>query len=124
MNAEMLEHVVSMIAILATFGMPVGITFVVKHFKYKHRELDAELEARKMLSERDRVELEKRIERLETIVMSGARPPAADPNARFTNVTGPALGAARSDAELFSSPPDRAGTETAPATPRAIRSKE
>ncbi len=123
MDAAMLEHVVSMVAIVMTMGMPIGITFVVKHFKYKHREFDAELEARKLLSERDRVELEKRIERLETIVMSGARPPAAEPGARFTNVAGPALGAARSDADLFSSPPDRPGTETAPATPRALREK-
>lgn len=78
MDADALSQLIPMVAILATFGMPVGITFVVKHFKYKHRELEAELEARKMLSDRDRAELEKRIERLESVVM-GARAPGPAP---------------------------------------------
>ncbi len=72
MDADALSQLIPIVAILATFGMPVGIVFVVKHFKFKHLELEAELEARKLLSERDRTELEKRIERLESVVM-GAR---------------------------------------------------
>jgi hypothetical protein len=78
MDAAILEQIQPIIAVLAVFGMPVGIVFVVKRFKFKHRELEAELEARKMISERDRAELEKRIERLESVVM-GARAPGPAP---------------------------------------------
>ncbi len=72
MNPELVEQLIPIVAIVMTLGLPVGIVFVVKHFGFKHRELEAELEARKMISERDRAELERRIERLETVVM-GAR---------------------------------------------------
>jgi hypothetical protein len=69
MDSELIHQFVPIVAIIMTFGLPVGIVFVTKYFAFKHRELEAELEARKMLSERDRVELEKRIERLESVVM-------------------------------------------------------
>ncbi len=72
MDSNVIGELIPIVAILATFGCPVGIVFVLKHFAFKHRELEAELEARKMLSNRDRAELEKRIERLESVVM-GAR---------------------------------------------------
>ena len=38
----MAEILVPSIAILATFGMPVAIIWVVKHFKLRNRELDLE----------------------------------------------------------------------------------
>jgi hypothetical protein len=72
MDSELVRQFIPMVAIVMTFGLPAGIVFITKYFAFKHRELEAELEARKMLSERDRVELEKRIERLESVVM-GAR---------------------------------------------------
>ena len=58
---------------IATFGMPVAIVYVVKYFKFRHRELEAELEARRMVSERDKVQLEARIERLESVLLAGAQ---------------------------------------------------
>src|SRR3954463_15175767 len=38
----MAEILVPSIAILATFGMPVAIIWLVKHFKLRNRELDLE----------------------------------------------------------------------------------
>ena len=72
MDPRVVAEIVPVIALLATFGMPVAIVFVVNHFKYKNRELAAELEARRMLSERDKAELSARIERLENVLL-GAR---------------------------------------------------
>ncbi len=76
MDPNIIGNFIPIIAILAVFGCPVGCLFVLKHFSFKHRELEAELEARKLLSARDRAELEKRIERLESVVM-GARAAAS-----------------------------------------------
>jgi len=110
MTPALLEPLVTMVAILSCLGLPLGIVFTVKHFTFKHRELEAELEARKLLSTRDRAELEKRIERLESVVMNAAasRPPALEANARFAQVAGPATPGAPLNPDLFSAPPDRA----------------
>jgi hypothetical protein len=64
------------LAIVCTFGMPALIVFLVQHFKYRNRELEAELEARRMLNDRDKAELSARIERLENVILGGARVPA------------------------------------------------
>jgi hypothetical protein len=77
MDSALVQQFIPMVAIVMTIGLPIGIVFITKYFAFRHRELDAELEARKMLSNRDRVELEKRIERLESVVM-GARVQAAE----------------------------------------------
>ena len=76
MDPKVIAEIVPVIALIATFGMPVAIVFVVNHFKYKNRELEAELEARRLLSERDKTELLARIERLENVLLGGARPAA------------------------------------------------
>ncbi len=76
MDPKIIAEIVPAIAIVFTFGMPVAIVFVVNHFKYKNRELEAELEARRLLSERDKAELSARIERLENVLLGGARPAA------------------------------------------------
>ena len=39
---KLVMYLVPIIAILATFGAPVAIVWMVKHFKLKHRELDIE----------------------------------------------------------------------------------
>jgi hypothetical protein len=59
-----------MVATLVVFGMPVAIVFVVKHFSFKHRELEAELEARRMLGETQAARLEARLERVEAALIS------------------------------------------------------
>jgi len=72
-DPKIITEIVPVFAIAFTFGMPVAIVFVVNHFKYKNRELEAELEARRLLSERDKAELSARIERLENVLLGGAR---------------------------------------------------
>ena len=74
-DPHLAEQFVPIIALIVTFGAPVSIVFLLKYFKYRHRELEAELEARRMLSERDKAQLEARIERLENALF--ARLPAA-----------------------------------------------
>lgn len=74
-DSTLVAELIPVVAILTTFGMPVAIVYVVKYFKYRHRELEAELEARRMLSERDKAQLEVRIERLESVLLAGARAP-------------------------------------------------
>ena len=69
-----MDAIIPAIAMLTTFGMPVAIIFVVQHFKYKNKELEAELEARRLLSDRDKAELSARVERLENVLLGGARP--------------------------------------------------
>jgi hypothetical protein len=75
-DPRVVAEIVPVIALIATFGMPVAIVFVVKHFKFKSRELEAEIEVRRMLSDRDKAELAARIERLENVLLGGARAPA------------------------------------------------
>jgi hypothetical protein len=112
MDPAFINNLIPIIAILATFGTPVAIVFAIKHFKYKHRELEAELEERKLISSNDRLELEKRIERLESVIM-GARAPAVSAPPQ-------ALSPAR-DPALYEAPPSE--TATAPATPNVMREK-
>ena len=47
MNSEMLANMIPIVAILATFGFPPAIVFIIKYFKLKHRELDIEAELQK-----------------------------------------------------------------------------
>ena len=107
MDPDIVGQLIPLVAIVSTFGMPVGIVFLVKHFKYKQLELDAELQARKLISERDRAELEKRIERLESVIMGANSRPPLESNARFTNVAGPVA---------VQAAPERAGLYEAPAS--------
>jgi hypothetical protein len=39
---KLVMYLVPMVAILATFGTPVAIIWLVKHFNLRHRELDLE----------------------------------------------------------------------------------
>src|SRR3954468_22025133 len=42
MDPAIVERLIPIVAIIFTFGMPVGIIWTVKYFKLKHRELDLE----------------------------------------------------------------------------------
>lgn len=72
------KELIPIVSIIAAVGAPVLIVFVVQHFKLRNRELQAEVESRRLLGERDKAYLESRIERLEQILMSqGGRGPWA-----------------------------------------------
>jgi hypothetical protein len=65
---------------IASVLMPVGIVFIVMHFRMRQKELDAELETRRLFSKQDRVELEARIARLEAVLLAASRvAPVASP---------------------------------------------
>ena len=68
MNSEMLVSLIPIVAILATFGFPPAIVFIVKYFKLKNRELDIEAELQKKWGEDNRRQLEARVASLETAV--------------------------------------------------------
>ena len=65
MNTAMLELLIPIIAILATFGFPVALVFVWKWFKLKDRELQVESEIRRTAGQA----LESRVQRLESRVL-------------------------------------------------------
>ena len=116
-----LKEIIPMVAIAITFGFPVLIVFVIQHFKFKNRELQAELESRRLLGERDRAYLESRIERLEQVVMSqagrgyGAPPLAMSQQAPVPpNPVGPLQGPMLANPGLFEPPPVPEGPQTAP----------
>jgi hypothetical protein len=54
--------IIPIVALLVTFGMPVAIVYVIKHFRFKERELsleaglDAEEKYQKLEAKLDRVE--------------------------------------------------------------------
>jgi hypothetical protein len=70
MTAEMLANLIPMIAMLTVFGMPVAIVFTVMHFRFRHRELEAELEMRRMIAQQQGTQLQARVERLESVLLS------------------------------------------------------
>src|SRR5512132_4499359 len=80
MNADSLQMLIPIIAILATFGFPVALVFVWKWFKLKDRELQLDSELRRSAGNA----LESRVQRLESIIM------ALDADLRAKLGTGPA----------------------------------
>jgi hypothetical protein len=66
MNVGMLETLIPIVAILATFGFPVALVFVWKWFKLKDRELQLDSELRRTAGNA----LESRVQRLESIIMA------------------------------------------------------
>jgi hypothetical protein len=89
MDAKMLDALIPIIAILATFGFPVCLVYVWKFFKLKERELQIDSEMRKTTG----AALEQRVQRLESIIL------ALDSDLRQK------LGAAPMRAELMEPPP-------------------
>lgn len=105
MDPDLVKTLIPIVAIVSVFGFPVLVTWVVQHYRFKHKELQADLEARKALGERDRAYLEARIDRLEQALLrvAGLAPPA-DKQAQ---------GGALPDPGLFE-PPPAAGDPAAP----------
>jgi hypothetical protein len=65
MNADMLQMLIPIVAILATFGCPVALVFVFKWAKLRDRELTLDTELRKDAN----AALEARVQRLESILL-------------------------------------------------------
>ena len=66
MNTALVEQLIPIIAILATFGFPVALVFVWKWFKLKDRELTMDSEMRKTAGQA----LEARVQRLESVILA------------------------------------------------------
>lgn len=69
MSPDILQMLIPIVAILATFGFPVALVFVFKYFKLKDRELQLEADAQKWVREQHQL-LESRVQRLESVVLS------------------------------------------------------
>src|SRR5207244_8582448 len=69
MSSEMIQALIPIVAVLAVFGFPVAIVFVLKYFKLKERELALEVETRER-SQRQQLAIEQRVERLEGVLLS------------------------------------------------------
>src|SRR5437588_13118536 len=66
MTPAMLETLIPIVAILATFGCPVALVFVWKWFKLKDKELQVDSEIRRTTGQA----LESRVQRLESIILA------------------------------------------------------
>ena len=62
----MLDALIPIVAIIATFGFPVGLVYVWKFFKLKEKELQVDAEVRKVAG----AALEQRVQRLESIILA------------------------------------------------------
>jgi len=65
----MIQSLIPIVSVLAVFGFPVAIVFVIKYFKLKERELALEIESREK-SQRQQLAIEQRVERLEGVLLS------------------------------------------------------
>jgi len=68
MSSDMIAALIPIVSVLAVFGFPVAIVFVIKYFKLKERELALESESRQR-SERQQLAIEQRVERLEEVLL-------------------------------------------------------
>jgi hypothetical protein len=102
MNEAMLELLIPILGILATFGFPVALVFTLKWFKLKDKELQMEAEMRKTSGQA----IEARVQRLESIILAldsdlrariGATP-------RTELFEGPATGESEQPAPLLEAP--------------------
>jgi len=69
MSSEMIAALIPIVSVLAVFGFPVAIVFVIKYFKLKERELALEADSRER-SQRQQLAIEHRVERLEEVLLS------------------------------------------------------
>jgi len=69
MSSEMIQALIPIVSVLAVFGFPVAIVFVLKYFKLKERELALEAESRER-TQKQQVAIEQRVERLEGVLLS------------------------------------------------------
>ena len=66
MNTAMLETLIPIIAIVATFGFPCVLVYLFKFFKLKEKELQIDAELRKTAGQA----LEARVQRLESVLLA------------------------------------------------------
>src|SRR5258706_5095025 len=66
MTAGMVEAIVPVVALIATFGFPVAMVYVWKWFKFKDKELQADIDLRRTTG----AALESRVQRLESIILA------------------------------------------------------
>lgn len=99
MTPAMFETLIPIVAILATFGFPVGIVFVWKWFKLKERELQLDADLRRTSGQA----LEQRVQRLESIIL------ALDSDLRQR------LGPAEGQRSLLEAPAGQEGDQPGPA---------
>jgi hypothetical protein len=107
MNSEMLGALIPIVSVLAVFGFPVAIVFVIKYFKLKERELSLEVDSRER-SQRQQLAIEQRVERLEGVLVSldhdvrarlGIEQPATPLPSRPDLLEGPPAAAGQGGAE-------------------------
>lgn len=108
MDPKMLDAMIPIVAILATFGFPVGLIYVWKFFKLKEKELQVDAEVRKTAG----AALEQRVQRLESIIL------ALDSDLRSR------LGPARMPAELMEPPPAQHAEQPGPSIEPRLKSKQ
>lgn len=66
MNADVLQMLIPIIAIVATFGFPCVLVYLFKFFKLKEKELQIDAELRKTAGQA----LEARVQRLESVLLA------------------------------------------------------
>jgi hypothetical protein len=72
---KLVMYLVPIVAILAVFGMPVAILWILKHFKLRHRELEVEAQLHGKELEMRLRSLEARQAAIETALTAiGSRP--------------------------------------------------
>src|SRR5215470_2427262 len=69
MNSDMIFALIPIVSVLAVFGFPVGIIFVLKYFKLKERELALDSEGRQK-SQQQQFAIEERVRRLEEVLLN------------------------------------------------------
>jgi len=109
MDPKILESMIPIVAIIATFGFPVGIIYVWKFFKLKEKELQIDADVRKTAG----AALEQRVQRLESIIL------ALDSDLRAK------LGPARMPHQLMEPPPAaQEGEQPGPVMEPPIKSRQ
>ena len=68
-SPELIGGVIAVVSVLAVFGFPVGLVFVLKYFKLKERELALDVEARQK-SQQQQFAIEERVRRLEDVLVN------------------------------------------------------
>ena len=112
--SALLEHLAPVVAIIMTFGLPIGIVWTVKHHKYRMRELDIEA---LRLPANDRVrQLEARLAAVEQALGLAQRSPSAD--AQYHPLPDAQRGSLQGRAALLEGPPGKASDEENADPPR------
>src|SRR3954468_17674563 len=108
MSEGMLQMLIPIVAILATFGFPVALVYVWKWFKLKDKELQLDSEMRRSSGQA----IEARVQRLESIILALD----ADLRAKLSATSAP-----RTD--LFEAPATQEGSQPGPSLPEATKTR-